>query len=65
MLQELGKRTDGILLPTKYPLQRHESAGEINRDHLELLMAHLSATGVSPEQYSCIPSSEFSLHTSK
>lgn len=61
MLQELGKQTDGMLLPTEDPLQCHESAGEINHDPHESVMTHLSAAGVSPQQYSRIPSPVFSL----
>jgi hypothetical protein len=63
MLQQLGKRADGMLLPTENPLQCHESVDEINHDHHELVMACPCAAGVSPHQYDCIPSSEFSLHT--
>lgn len=64
MLQQLGKRTDGMLLPTENPLQCHESVDEINHHH-EPVMGCLSAAVVSPQQYNCIPSSVFSLHTLK
>jgi dTDP-4-amino-4,6-dideoxygalactose transaminase len=54
-----------MLLPTENLLQFHESADEINHDHREQVMACLSAAGVSPRQYSCIPSPMFPVHTLK
>jgi len=39
-----------MLLPKKTPLQRHESVDEINHNHLQLPMPHVSVRRVFPEQ---------------